>query len=274
MRQVRAAAQRRDLHDERVATLPQRLAEVGLEREVAREAADRLAVEPHLRAVVGSLEADLPEVVFALGRLGQRELLAIPTDRGLVECRVGGVPVVRGADRRPAREVALGVPALVVADEGVVGAEVPDPAEQEAVGLPLVDERARLGLAHCELGGGCRRRRRGSGRRWGGGRRRGGLGEPGAATQAAVARTASRRRMGERTGRGGKRAERRVASCLAETRGRRRGCGPGRSLGLWRGDGGYCYRDAPRPAVPAPAPCAAVPERVRVVPGRSLRIDP
>jgi hypothetical protein len=49
---------------------------------------------------------------------------------------------VRDRDRLPADQVLLGVPALGVAlHEGVVEPEVPGPAEQLAVHLPLADQR-------------------------------------------------------------------------------------------------------------------------------------
>ena len=153
VRQVRVAAQRRDLDDERVAALADP-GEIGLEREVADLAADLLAVQPDLGAVVRALEADLPELELAQHRrLGQRhrELLAVPADRGIVELRVGRVPVVRDRYLGPALEIALRVPALGGADLRVVLAEIPGPAEQLAVELALPDERLAAGALDLQL---------------------------------------------------------------------------------------------------------------------------
>jgi hypothetical protein len=163
VREVAVAAQRRDLHDQRVAPLAQPV-EVGLEREVARVPADRPAVEPDLRADVGALEADLPEraLELVLGHLRDREFLAVPAHRCLVELGVARVPVVRDADRLPADEVVLGVPALDVSDrrQRVVGAEVPGAAQQLTRGLPFVDQGLAARRLHHE-----RRRRLGLRRR-------------------------------------------------------------------------------------------------------------
>ena len=62
-----------------------------------------------------------------------------------------GVPVVRDRDRSPAGEVVLLEPALVLADEGVVLAEVPGAAEQLAVGLALADQRLAGGPLDAQL---------------------------------------------------------------------------------------------------------------------------
>src|SRR6185503_20767312 len=116
------------------------------EREVAGvDAAELLAVQPHLRAVVVALEADLPELASPLlglfRRVGKGEVPAVPADVRLVLGRVGGVPVVGDPDRGPAGQIVLGVPLRALADERVVLTEVPGAAEQLAVHLSLSDER-------------------------------------------------------------------------------------------------------------------------------------
>ena len=151
MGEVRVAAQRRDLHDERVASLAQ-VREQHLEWEVAGVERELLAVQPDLGAVVVALEAHLPEVARLLRRARQRELLAVPADRGAVLRGVLGVPVVGNRDRGPARQVLLVEPALLLADEGVVLAEVPRAAEQLAVRLALADQRRAAGPLDEQLG--------------------------------------------------------------------------------------------------------------------------
>ena len=156
VREVGVAPQRRDLDDQRVAALLQVL-QGHLEREVARvDSTQPPAVEPQLGAVVVALEADLPELAGALLRralrLRHRELLAVPADRRAVLGGVGRVPVVRDRDGAPAREVVLRVPALVLADEAVVAAEVPGAAQELPVHLTLADQRLAAGLLHAQLG--------------------------------------------------------------------------------------------------------------------------
>ena len=64
----------------------------------------------------------------------------------------GGVPVVGDRDRGPAGQVVLVEPALLLADEGVVLAEVPGAAEQLAVRLALADQRRAAGPLDAQLG--------------------------------------------------------------------------------------------------------------------------
>ena len=153
--QVGAAAQRRHLDHQRVAPSLQPV-EVDLVGKQAGEAADGAAVEPDLGAVVGALEAHLPEAASLARGPGEGELPPVPADRGPVQGGVGGVPAVRHRDGRPALEVLLVVPALGVAgDERVVLSEVPLAAQQLSPGLPLADQRLAAGRLDPEL----RRRR-------------------------------------------------------------------------------------------------------------------
>ena len=158
--EVDAAAQRRDAHHQRVSPGAQAV-EPELEREVAAAVgAERLAVQPHARMMVGTEEAHAPAIAVAepgrrarlpalprlraeLGR--DPELLAIPAHRPAVLGVVARVPVVRqaAAYRRPAGEAPLGEVAPGEAHVRVVLPEVPGAAERVAAVLALVHVRAR-----------------------------------------------------------------------------------------------------------------------------------
>ena len=175
-REVRRQAAVVDAHHEVVdaAALERRAGQAQREREVgARVAADRPAVEPHLRAVVDRLEAHEP--VHPGARVGQVEVLAVPADAadhrgGGV---VAGVPRVRNARRLPAGPVGLALEALIEPDAGAVETEQPVAAEQVAVvRTVVVDGAARDAVGRDRRAGGRareddqqhRREQRGSGR--------------------------------------------------------------------------------------------------------------
>ena len=119
--------------------------------------ADRVAVEPDLRAVVHRLEAHDPGGPAPGAR--QAEVAAVPADaageRGLRLIR--RVPGARDAHGAPAGGARPALPAGAQAGARGVAAEEPRAVEQEAPRRPGGIERARARRRHDRLGGGARR---------------------------------------------------------------------------------------------------------------------
>ena len=174
------------------------------------------AVQPDRAAVVHALEAHLPEPLHVLRRLGQRELLAVPADasRGSRVRSVAFQLLGTRTGLQPARS-RWAIPALRLADEQVVLAEVPAAAEQQPPVLALADQHALGGRLHLE-------------------RRRGLVGRPGSgaptcarAAPGSAAVSASRARVDERRARTAEEAAPERSVRRSRTRRLRRASGSG-----------------------------------------------